>query len=368
MKVKKELDPKIGVLSSGSHYIYLWYKGKRFRYFNGKTIKEKIYPNHLDIEERSDEAKVLLIAFKLAVRKGWVPTVKTPKAKNSIRIVEVAHNVLSRKLAMDYSESYKRDLRRTLRLWDNYLGRKGIKHQPANTLTTDVVADFVFTSAATNQSKRNLKRNISALLKDELESIGVILNLRKIKLPKKAQELHRPINDVPALLDDIKQFNDNLHLCCLMTYSMLLRPHREIRCLRFSDFNTDFTVLSLDGNRVKSKRNRIVPVPTVVREEVLLRFRKVAHRNVNLFSLDKQEYNPSYFKGFWTKYKGQSGLLQPKQTLYSLRHSAALKVFEKTGSLLKLQQVLGHSSMTVSLTYLRGLEVKQLDVEDLPEL
>jgi len=29
---------------------------------------------------------------------------------------------------------------------------------------------------------------------------------------------------------------------------------------------------------------------------------------------------------------------------------------------------MGHSSMTVSLTYLRGLEVKQLDVEDLPEL
>ena len=45
-----------------------------------------------------------------------------------------------------------------------------------------------------------------------------------------------------------------------------------------------------------------------------------------------------------------------------------LRVFEKTGSLQKLQQVMGHSDMKVSLTYLRGLEVKQLDVEDLPEL
>mgnify|MGYP003683611635 CR=1 FL=1 len=35
---------------------------------------------------------------------------------------------------------------------------------------------------------------------------------------------------------------------------------------------------------------------------------------------------------------------------------------------IKLQQVMGHSDMKVSLTYLRGLEVKQLDVEDLPEL
>jgi hypothetical protein len=29
---------------------------------------------------------------------------------------------------------------------------------------------------------------------------------------------------------------------------------------------------------------------------------------------------------------------------------------------------MGHSDMKVLLTYLRGLEVKQLDVEDLPEL
>jgi len=60
--------------------------------------------------------------------------------------------------------------------------------------------------------------------------------------------------------------------------------------------------------------------------------------------------------------------VQPSVTLYSLRHTGALRVFEKTGSLQKLQQVMGHSDMKVSLTYLRGLEVKQLDVEDLPEL
>ena len=41
---------------------------------------------------------------------------------------------------------------------------------------------------------------------------------------------------------------------------------------------------------------------------------------------------------------------------------------EVTPPLLKLQQVMGHSDMKVSLTYIRGLEVKQLDVENLPEL
>jgi hypothetical protein len=30
--------------------------------------------------------------------------------------------------------------------------------------------------------------------------------------------------------------------------------------------------------------------------------------------------------------------------------------------------VMGHSSLQVSLTYLRGLDVKQLDIEDMPSL
>ena len=70
----------------------------------------------------------------------------------------------------------------------------------------------------------------------------------------------------------------------------------------------------------------------------------------------------------WSRYKKTSKVLEDGVTLYSWRHHGAVKVFEKTGSLLKLQQVMGHSDMKVSLTYLRGLEVKQLDVEDLPEL
>ena len=147
---------------------------------------------------------------------------------------------------------------------------------------------------------------------------------------------------------------------------MLLRPHREVRCLSFGDFNSDFSQVSLSGSKVKSKRNRVLPVPEVVRVEVLKRF--TGNRKDNVFTLTEEPYNRDYFKTLWSRYKRQSSLLERDQTLYSFRHTGAIKVFEKTGSLLKLQQVMGHSDMKVSLTYLRGLEVKQLDVEDLPDL
>jgi len=41
-------------------------------------------------------------------------------------------------------------------------------------------------------------------------------------------------------------------------------------------------------------------------------------------------------------------------------------MFKKTGALTKLQKAMGHSSINVSLTYLRGLEVAELTEEDMP--
>tara|TARA_B110000046_G_scaffold182841_1_gene217682 strand:- start:26 stop:283 length:258 start_codon:yes stop_codon:yes gene_type:complete len=59
-------------------------------------------------------------------------------------------------------------------------------------------------------------------------------------------------------------------------------------------------------------------------------------------------------------------VLEEHQTLYSFRRAGAIDIFKRTGSLTKLQKAMGHSSLNVSLTYLRGLEVAELKVEDMP--
>ena len=73
-------------------------------------------------------------------------------------------------------------------------------------------------------------------------------------------------------------------------------------------------------------------------------------------------------KHFGVDIRVKQTFVNKDQTLYSFRHTGAIRVYEKSGSLTTLQRVMGHSDMKVSLTYLRGLEVKQLDVEDLPSL
>jgi integrase len=361
MRIKKELVAQITKKSKTEYLISLWYGGKRYRFSNGKAIGLNLSPNLFPINERLRQAEVLCSAFTMAIRAGWRPI----ELEAEVTIGSIADRSLKRKQSLDYSTSYKMDLAYVKSHWDGFVRKKRLEEKPVDDLSVEHIREFIYEYAPSPASMANLKRNISALLKDELESNGVVLNFSRIKLPKTPQQLHKPIDGISALLSDIKEFNVSLYLCCLMTYTMLLRPHREIRCLSFGDFNTDFTQISLSGAKVKSKRNRVLPVPEVVRVEVLKRF--TGNRKDNVFTLTEEPYNRDYFKTLWSRYKRQSSLLERDQTLYSFRHTGAIKVFEKTGSLLKLQQVMGHSDMKVSLTYLRGLEVKQLDVEDLPD-
>jgi len=366
MKVKKELVPKLSKLKNGKYYVFLWYKGKRYRYYNASALGESIAPNALQEPERTEVAALLLSSFIVSVNKGWRPENNVNRdSGNPKKLSDIADFVLERKLKLGYSKAYKQDLIRTTTLWNKYLAQKRIGSLKISEIEIRMVQEFVYNYAPSPESMANLKRNISSLLRDELEAQGVFLNFRRIKLPRVSQELHKPINDVEGVLNDIAVFNDNLYICCLLTFALLLRPHREIRCLTVGDFNSDFTLLSLNGKRVKSKKNRIVPVPYFVQKELLKRYSDM-DKSFNLFSRRLKEYHQDYFKNRWSAYKKQTELLQQNQTLYSFRHTGAIKVFEKTGSLQKLQQVMGHSDMKVSLTYLRGLEVKQLDVEDLP--
>ena len=369
MKPKTDLFPKVAKLSNGKFQIQFWYNNKRYRYANGKPIQQDISPNLCKGVERERKAYLLCSAYILAIDKGWRPSseISAIQKRSPKRLMKVADAILNQKLQLNYSDSYKKDLVRTHRLFADYLKVQRLDSILVTEVNIEMLKSFVYDKSPSAASMKNLKRNISSLLKDELESQGVILNFKRIKLPKTTQQLHKPIKDVQALLKDIATFNENLYLCALMTYGLLLRPHREIRCLFRGDFNDDFSLLSLDGSRVKSKRNRIVPVPDFVKKELAERFSEYED-NVNLFSRSRRVYHADYFKNRWADYKKESKILEDRQTLYSLRHTSAIKVFEKTGSLQKLQQVLGHSDMKVSLTYLRGLEVKQLDVEDLPEL
>ena len=72
------------------------------------------------------------------------------------------------------------------------------------------------------------------------------------------------------------------------------------------------------------------------------------------------------FHSLWRRFKRLNVDVGTSVTIYSFRHSGAIEIFKRTGSITKLQKAMGHSSINVSLTYLRGLEVAELTEEDMP--
>ena len=114
--------------------------------------------------------------------------------------------------------------------------------------------------------------------------------MKGIRNKRAKATLNKPIDNVAELLDEIKNYNANLYLCCLLTYGCLLRPHREVRELTWGDFSKDLSTVRLSGSRNKSGRNRVVPVPSYIRE--VLRPSIPEH---NLFTGDLRAPNPDYF-------------------------------------------------------------------------
>ena len=144
------------------------------------------------------------------------------------------------------------------------------------------------------KDKRTIKSTISPLLAEFKPQL-----VQSIKLKKPTSTLHKPFDNINEILEYIKIYNKQLYLCCLMTYGYLLRPHREIREFTWGDFSDDLTYIHLSG------RNRIVPVPSYIRETLAR-----GERHHNIFSGKQQPLNEDYFKTLWSHFKRQSKTLE----------------------------------------------------------
>ena len=154
------------------------------------------------------------------------------------------------------SDNYRKTLIRLSNCLRNELSKKGV--------ISTLFIDSIPLRYDNNTSYNTTRRHINVLV-NYLHSKGFNIEPSKLKTRKQQEVLHSPIKNVKELLFKVKAFNENLYLCCLLTYGCLLRPHQEIRLLKWEDFSDDLSQISLTGSKVKSRRNRIVPVPSYIR-------------------------------------------------------------------------------------------------------
>ena len=106
---------------------------------------------------------------------------------------------------------------------------------------------------------------------------------------------------------------------------------------------------------------RIVPVPLFIRELLTPK-----DNDLNIFSSKAIPHNPSIFSKLWSEYKDRSDTLNQNQTLYSFRHSGAIDIFKRTGSITKLPKGYGTLIYKCKFDLSCRLEVPELTEEDMP--
>ena len=349
MTVKMILNyPKVCVCKNNTVYVYFYLNDKRYRLYNGNKIGKKIFPNSFPIYQRRGLGEQLAQEIYLyLINNNYCFKNESPKNE-----LELFDSLVDKKLKEHLSDKYKSTISSIA---------NDLRPQVKAFKTINIDFQNRYLNRYKNPTSFNtLRRHLNAFL-SYLKDNSFDVEISSIKPKKQTEKLHKPIENIPLLLDEVKSFNSNLFICCLLTYGCLLRPHREVRQLRWGDFSDDLKYISIGGDRVKSKRNRVVPVPKFIRE-ILLKGKK----ENNIFTNDSIEYNQGYFKTLWGRFKRVSKIIEEDQTLYSFRHSGAIEIFKRTGSITKLQKAMGHSSINVSLTYLRGLEIPELNEEDMP--
>ena len=204
------------------------YKDKiRYRYWNGKAIDLKI--------KAKENPTLLKAAFELKLREGWRPSTKTNKAKEKpTTVVQAITKAIETKIVQGCSERYIKDAKRVLVLWKRYENERQIKNLKVDDLKASHIKTFLIRANWSAKTQRTVKSTLSPLLNDYKPNL-----VSKVVLKKPTSTLHKPFNNIKEILDEVKLFNSNLYLCCLMTYGCLLRPHREIRELTWKDFSDD---------------------------------------------------------------------------------------------------------------------------------
>ena len=338
--------PKVRVRYDGLYYIEFRLLTKRFRLFSGNKIGSSLSPNSYPAKmRRAITTELAKEVYEYLINNDY-------SFEKKVSTLEFYDSLVAKKLAEPLSESYRKTL-------NNLSVKLRYELQKKGSIKSEFI-DSLILRYTNNTSYNTTRRHINVLV-NFLKANGFPIESSCLRSRKQIEVLHKPISNLKELLEYIKSYNKNLYLCALLTYGCLLRPHQEIRCLKWRNFSDDLSFISLSGNKVKSKRNRVVPVPEYIRKELAR-----GDINNNIFTGTSKPYNNSYFKGVWRRFKKAFPSVEQGITLYSFRHTGAIEIYKRTGSLSKLQKAMGHSSLKVSLTYLRGLEVTELKEEDMP--
>lgn len=226
-----------------------------------------------------------------------------------------------------------------------------IKNQPLQQIDKSKIAGALYKRAAAKcwaaNSTASYLRAIKALFGKMVE-LGLIDKNPATGIKAKAGEVQRHTLLTAGEIEKIKiyflQHKPQMWGVCQLVYYCALRPAEVLKLLP-KNLNSGFVHLSAASAKNKKALKR--PLPP------------------NFAGLPAFKSIASFYVYFNQMKKACD--LRPAVTLYSFRHTAAVRLYEQTKDIKHVQAFLRHSSVSVTDTYLRNLGViEETSGEGLP--
>lgn len=351
-------------------YVYFFINKNRVRIYNGTQFGKQCSPNTKKTSK--SRLKELVLLEKIVndfLKNGWLP------GHRKWHVGEITSSLIDEFNLSSYSKKYIRDCTIVLREFSNFAIKHSLIQKEINELSSADIENFLKRYNSSNAYYTIKRRTLSSVM-EKLVQRGILgSNPVKQTSRKRVEAVHNQSftdKQLELALKAIKTSNENMYLCALFVYCMLLRPHREVRLLKRGNFNEDLSILTLSGDENKSKRIRSIPVPDKIRLILIERETRNLPDEFNIFTNELTPLNDSYFGTCWTRIKRKllgAGIISKHHTLYSFRHTAICSVFKRSKDLHLVQRLCSHQSMITSLKYLRSLGMEQVGtLDELPQL
>lgn len=375
MFTKPEITNPEDLSSRG--YVSFYYDKTRKRFYHGASVGLDCHPHQCtSLRTRFQELERLQYHLHRLLLAGWNPleTEEHQGVKASTLLTEEFIKDLTKD--MNVSVRHLDDQIFHARRFLKYLTQVKLQDINSIDISKDVAQNYL------NQATIN--DNYYMIIRNRLQGLFTIYSKKHYILVNpfiatesrnKSPQLNKAYTkaQLDVVLQTMKDTNKRLYLCGLLMYGCFLRPHEEIRNLKRRHFNQDLSRIVLAPGENKGRDIRITPVPSYVKNALIEYGLNAIALNKFLFTISKGVVvNEDYFSNAWKKVKKQllaKHLIEEDHTLYSIRHTAAINLFNKTQNLAKLSQVMGHKDVAVTITYLRSLGILlHIDESDMPEL
>ena len=239
--------PKVKIRKDAKVYVVFYQNKKRYRIYNGSKINSKIHPNKYPVSERLAMGNILasevytFLMSGLTIQKANISELIRPNMLDK----DYLFIALNNKLKGNYTNKYIKQL--------SFIYNKFVTILKDDKLESRHI-ETVLNNYDSETSYNTYRMRLSVLINEAIK-LGMSSNpMKAIKSKRTKATLHKPYNNIAFILDEIRAYNYNLYLCCLITYGCLLRPHREVRELTWNDFSDDlntFIYLVIETNQVE---------------------------------------------------------------------------------------------------------------------